>query len=171
MAEPKFDKDGNLTNLDELTTQEVATAYQEKNKSLFGRLTAEETSRKQAEADRDKFANENETLKKKPPVEEPKTAPAEEREELRLLARGLSDEEIEEAKAIAKGKGISLSEALKTPIFQLFQNNLKEEKRKEQARLGASQGSNQTASEKKIKPGMTREEHKAAFDEARANLT
>ena len=174
MADPIFDKEGNLTNLDELTAQEVATAYSEKNKTLFGRLTDEEAKRKQAEADKQKLAEDLEAEKKKnakPPVEEPKPAPAEEREELRLIARGLSDDELDEARAIAKGKGISLVEAIKTPIFKLYQANLQEEKRKEDAKLGASRGSGQALTEKPIKSGMTKEEHKAAFDEARGKLT
>lgn len=173
MADPIFDKEGNLSNLDELTVQEVATAYSEKNKSLFGRLTAEETARKQAEADKQKLVDENAELKKpKPPVEEPKPPQAGiSEEELKLIARGLSDEEISEAKDIASGKKISLTEALKTPIFQLFQANLKEEKRKEDAKLGASHGSGQTLTEKPITSGMTREEHQKAFEEARGKLT
>lgn len=174
MAEPIFDKEGNLSNLDELTAQEVATAYSEKNKSLFGRLTEEEAKRKQAEIDKQKLADDLEAEKKKSvksPVEEPKTSAGPDSEELRLIARGLSDEEIDEAKVVAKGKGISLTEALKTPIFLLFQNNLKEEQKKEAAKLGASHGSGQESLDNPVKPGMTREEHKKAFDENRGKLT
>ena len=173
MADPIFDKEGNLSNLDELTAQEVATAYSEKNKTLFGRLTDEEAKRKQAEIDKQKLADDLEAEKKKsakPPVEEPKTSTGPDAEELKLIARGLSDEEIDEAKAIAKGKGITLVEALKTPIFVLFQNNLKEEQKKEAAKLGASHGSGQTSMENPVKPGMTRDEHKKSFDEARGKV-
>lgn len=172
MAEPKFDKDGKIENLDELSVHEVADAYHKKNQEIFGRaMTAEEKLKSEAEA-RVKAEKELEVATKKP-AEEPKTAPANTTsdDELRLIARGLSDEEIDEAKAIAKGKGISLTEALKTPIFQLFQNNLKEERKKEEAKLGASHGSGQISTDKKIKSGMTRDEHRAAFEEARANLT
>ena len=174
MAEPIFDKEGNLSNLDELTVQEVAAAYSEKNKSVFGRFADEEAKRKQAEADKAKLELDLKLEKDKnakPPVEEPKTPPAEEREELRLIARGLSDDELDEARAIAKGKGISLVEAIKTPIFKLYQANLQEEKRKEDAKLGASHGSGQALTEKPVTSGMTRDEHKAAFDEARGKLT
>lgn len=52
--EAVFDKEGNITNLEELTVDEVNTAYSEKNRSIFGRLTEEETKRKQAEADKAK---------------------------------------------------------------------------------------------------------------------
>lgn len=84
-------------------------------------------------------------------------------EELRLIAKGFSDEEIEEAKAIAKGKDIPLSEAIKTKTFLLFQEDIKETQRKEKAKLGASKGSGQSAEETLIKPGMSKEDHKAAW--------
>ena len=176
MADPIFDKEGNISNLDELTSQEVATAYSEKNKSLFGRLTDEEAKRKQAEADKVKLAEDLEAEKKKnakPPEEKIPPPPGNtlSEEELRLIARGLFDEEIDEAKVIAKGKGITLTEALKTPLFELFQNDLKEKKKKEDAHLGASHGSGQQLTEKPVTSGMTRDEHKAAFDEARGKLT
>ena len=173
MADPIFDKEGNLTNLEELSKEEVAAAYSEKNKGIFGRLTEEERLRKEADAKAAKAEQELELAKKpkEPPVVEPKTSAAEEREELRLVARGLSDEELDEAKAIAKGKGITLLEALKDKTFILYQENLREEKKKEDAKLGASRGSGQTLTEKPVKSGMTRDEHKAAFDEARGKLT
>lgn len=49
--EAVFDKEGNITNLEELTVEEVNAAYSEKNREVFGRFTTEETKRKQAEAD------------------------------------------------------------------------------------------------------------------------
>lgn len=85
-------------------------------------------------------------------------------EELKLIARGLSDEEIDQAKVIAKGKGVNLSEAVKDPLFVMFQNNLKETERKENAKLGASRGSGETVPEiTGIQSGSTREEHLNAF--------
>lgn len=84
-------------------------------------------------------------------------------EELKLIARGLSDEEIEQAKVVAKGKGIALTEAVKDPLFQIFQSNLKEKERKEKAKLGASKGSGETREENEVKSGMAREEHLKVF--------
>lgn len=84
-------------------------------------------------------------------------------DELKLIARGISDEEIEQARVVAKGKGITLTEAIKDPLFISFQKELKEKERKEDARLGVSRGSAETAEESAIKPNMTREEHEAAF--------
>lgn len=86
-------------------------------------------------------------------------------EELRLIARGLSDDEIDQAKVIAKGKDVSLTEALKDPMFIAFQKEMKENERKEKAKLGASKGSNQSEDALAYKPGMTTDEHKALFRE------
>lgn len=95
-------------------------------------------------------------------LEEVKDTNNPEADELRLLAKGLSDDEIAEAKSIAKGKDISLTEAIKTRTFQLFQEDLKEQERKEKAKLGASKGSTQ-ADEQAMKPDMSREEHMAIW--------
>jgi hypothetical protein len=80
-------------------------------------------------------------------------------DELKLIARGLSDEEIEKAKVIARGNNITLQEALKDDMFISYQNKLREDKKKEEAKLGASKGSGESQEESEIKPDMTREEH------------
>lgn len=90
-------------------------------------------------------------------------------DELKLIARGLSDEEIEQAKIIAKGKGIVLTEAIKDPLFTIYQNDLKEKQRKEDAKLGASKGSGESGDSSLIKPDMTREEHLEAFQKVMGN--
>lgn len=82
-------------------------------------------------------------------------------EELKLIARGLSDEEIEQAKVIARGKGVSLAEATKDPLFLIYQGDLAEKERKEKARLGASKGSGESPQGgPEFKSGMTRDEHR-----------
>lgn len=169
MADPLFDKEGKITNLDELSVEEVATAYQEKNAALFGRMTEAEKRKAQVKADNAKTLADLEEEKKKnlPPKVEPQTQSQPDiSDELRLLAKGLSEEEIDEAKAIAKGKDISLVEALKTKTFLLFQQDLKEERAREKAKLGASNGSEQQGSEITIKPDMTKEDHKKVWKEA-----
>lgn len=84
-------------------------------------------------------------------------------EELKLIARGLSDEEIEQAKVIARGKDIPLTEAIKDAMFIAYQSDLKEKERKEKAKLGASKGSGETSEEPEVKSGMTRDEHLKVF--------
>lgn len=80
-------------------------------------------------------------------------------EELKLIAKGLSDEDIEQAKVIAKGKGISLQDAIKDPLFEAHQKVEREKARREEARLGASKGSGQVEKET-FRSGMTDAEHK-----------
>jgi len=83
--------------------------------------------------------------------------------ELKLIARGYSDEAIEKAKVIAKGNGTNLLEALKDDMFIAYQTKLKEDQKKEDARLGASTGSGESQETSEIRPDMTREEHEKAF--------
>lgn len=90
-------------------------------------------------------------------------------DELKLIARGLSDEEIEQAKVVARGRDVSLSEAIKDPLFLTFQSDLKEKKRKEDAKLGASKGSGESQEESDIKPDMSRDEHIKAFKKVMGN--
>lgn len=168
MADAIFDKDGNLSNLEELTVEEVASAYKVKNKEIFdasltdrekAKLAKQEAEQAKADLEAEKKKNE------KPPEVKPEATP-DISDELRLLAKGLSEEEIEEAKSIAKGKGINLVEALKTKTFLLFQADLKEEQRKEKAKLGASHGSGSDGDKPEITSGMTPEQHKAAWNKA-----
>jgi hypothetical protein len=85
-------------------------------------------------------------------------------DELKLIARGFSDEEIDQAKVVAKGKGVKLTDAIKDPLFTSFQTTWKESKRKEQAKLGAARGSGESKPEdKSFKAGSSRDEHKAAW--------
>lgn len=86
-------------------------------------------------------------------------------DELKLIARGLSDEAIEQAKVIAKGKGIPLTEAIKDPLFAIYQEDAEKKRKKEDAKLGASKGSGETENkdEPGLKPGATREEHEKSF--------
>lgn len=178
MAEAKFDKDGKIENLDELTVQEVADAYLKKNQEVFGRATTAEAQAKQEKEAREKAEKDLEEARKTPPKPEPEHKPDPARtltdEEIQLMVAGLSKEEIAEAKAISIGKGIPLADALKDKTFLLFQQNFKEERQAEADKLGVSHGSNpggSSSGKSKIKPGMTPEEHKAAFEEERHRLS
>ena len=107
-----------------------------------------------------KAEGELKALKANPPIKnDPQLS-----DELKLIARGLSDEEIEQAKVIAKGKGVVLAEAIKDPLFLSYQATLKEERRKEKAKLGASKGSGESQDESLIKQDMPRDEHQKVFN-------
>lgn len=139
----------------ETDTDEEKAKLAELNKKLFERAKKAESELKalKAKGDTQKTIN---------------NSPVELAEELKLIAKGLSDEEIEQAKIIAKGTGTTLNEALKTPLFTSFQNDLKEKQRKEKAKLGASKGSGQTEADKGFRSGLTREEHMALWKETQA---
>lgn len=112
---------------------------------------------------RAKRAEEENKRLKSTPTQQPINNNPQLSEELKLIARGLSDEEIDQAKVIAKGKGVPLTEAIKDPLFVIYQGDLKEKQRKEEAKLGASKGSGEAKESELIKSDMTREEHQAVF--------
>lgn len=174
MADAIFDKDGKITNLDDLTAGEVAEAYQVKNKTIHDARVAESEKARIAreEAEQAKKDLETERAKNVRPPEEKPVPPSSDPDELKLIARGLSDEEIDQAKIIAKGNGVSLLEAIKNPLFVLFQSNLKEEQKREKAKLGASSGSGQGQDDTGItvKPGTTVDEHKDIWKKAKEGM-
>jgi hypothetical protein len=147
VVEPIEPKDG----------QEDTVALQEK-------LDAAEKAKSQILARAKKAEEELKTLKAKPQDNNQSSNP-QLSEELKLIAKGLSDEEIEQAKVIAKGKDISLPEAIKDSLFLTYQADLKEKERKEKAKLGASKGSSETQEEVTgLQSGSSREEHMKAFN-------
>lgn len=171
MEKAIFDKEGNITNLQELSPSEVADAYKVKNKEIHDARVAESEKVRIAKDEADQAKKDLATEREKNARPEVKPEAQSDPEEIKLIARGLSDQEIDEAKSIAKGKGISLSDAVKTPIFKLFQDNIKEEERKERAKLGASAGSNREGeSEITVKPGTTTDEHKKIWKTAKEGL-
>jgi len=87
------------------------------------------------------------------------------REEGILIAKGMDEDALGQLKVIAKGKGVSLLEAEKDPLFTTYFEKVQKEKRSEQAKLGASKGSAYKENKPEFKPGLTREEHMALWKE------
>lgn len=84
------------------------------------------------------------------------------REEAILIAKGRNEDELDLLHTIAKGKGVSLLEAEKNPLFIAYEEKQAEEKKKEDARLGVSKSSTYSEEQSTFKkPGLTEEEHKA----------
>jgi hypothetical protein len=74
------------------------------------------------------------------------------------------DEDLKKLAVIAKGEGISLIDASNHELFQLHLDKKADDKKKADAKMGASKGSGRSGSKKD--PGqMTREEHEAYFRE------
>jgi len=149
------------TNVEVEEDTNISKEGEEDTQDLSAELEKERIAKAQILARAKKAEQELKDLKAKPQVNnnnDPQLS-----DELKLIARGLSDEEIEQAKVIAKGKNISLPEATKDPLFTIFQKDLKDKERKEKAKLGASKGSGETEEKSEIKSGMTREEHQEVF--------
>ena len=148
------------TNTDvEEATNSNETSEQEDTVDLAEELEKQRKANAQINARAKRAEEELKTLRANPPLKQDTQLS----DELKLIARGLSDEEIEQAKVVAKGKGIALTEAIKDPLFLSYQATLKETERKEKAKLGASKGSGESQDNTLIKSGMTREEHQEAF--------
>lgn len=163
------EQDEEVVAVDTNTEDEEATnsndSSDEGTDALQERLDQAEKAKSQILARAKKAEEELKTLKAQPHISnDPQLS-----DELKLIARGLSDEEIEQAKIVAKGKGILLTEAIKEPLFLTFQNDLKEKERKEKAKLGASKGSGESQDDSLIKSDMTREEHEKAFKKVMGN--
>ncbi len=122
MADPIFDKEGNLTNLDELTVEEVATAYSTKNKELFGRMTEAETREKQVKADKAKLEEDHKVLEGKlkevKPQDTTNFATKDELADFRLSGMGYDEETISAIKTYAKGAGKNPLDVLGEPIVK-----------------------------------------------------
>lgn len=151
------------TNTDvEETTNSNESGEQEETTDLSVALAKEQEARRQLTARALRAEKELKKLREseaQPPINnDPQLS-----DELKLIARGLSDEEIDKAKVVAKGLGISLPDAIKDPLFLSYQATLKEKERKEKAKLGASKGSGESEDSTLIKQDMTREEHEKAF--------
>ena len=160
MSEQDQDVAVDINTEGEEATESNEDSEQEDTVDLQEQLEKERVAKSQILARAKKAEEELKALKANPPV----TSDPQLSDELKLIARGLSDEEIDKAKVIAKGNGTSLQEALKDDMFIAYQNKLKEDERKEKAKLGASKGSGESQDDTLIKLDMTREEHIKAFE-------
>lgn len=85
------------------------------------------------------------------------------REEVVLIAQGIDIDDLDQLKAIQKGTGVkSLKEATENPLFKAYKKEKKEEKLRQEASLGASNGSGSQTTQSK--PDMSTEEHKELWN-------
>lgn len=91
------------------------------------------------------------------------------RDEAILIAKGYDDEALEQLGKVAKATSVSLTEALKDPLFIAWQDKREAEKKAEQARLGASKGSAVSSGKPSfVTPGLSADEHKRLWKETMA---
>lgn len=89
------------------------------------------------------------------------------REELILIAKGMEEEDLDQLKVIAKGKGISLKDAEKDPLFEAYYSKVQKERKAEQAKLGASRGSGYQKNQPDFaNPNLSEDEHRKLFEQA-----
>lgn len=132
--------------------------------ALQERLEAAEKAKSQLTARAKKAEEELKALKAKPQVNINNNDP-QLIDELFLVADGLKRDELEQAKVIARGKGISLTEAIKDPLFTIYQEDFRKKEKREYAKLGASKGSGETQEEVTgLQSGSTRDDHKKAVE-------
>lgn len=148
---------------DSNTSEEDIGGEQEDTEAIKENLANALKAKAELTARAKKAEEELKALKAKPQENKPNDPQLS--DELKLIARGLSDEAIEQAKVIAKGKGIPLTEAIKDPLFLTYRKDADEKERKEKAKLGASKGSGESSDKKEVKSGMSREQHEKVFQE------
>jgi hypothetical protein len=91
------------------------------------------------------------------------------RDEIILLAKGCSDEDLTLLKKIqagskAMGQDVSITDAMNDPMFQAFKEKRDAAQKAEQAQLGAS-GASGNYIDQKFVNGQTRDEHKKLWEE------
>lgn len=87
------------------------------------------------------------------------------REEAVLIAQGYDLETLNQIQVIAKGKGVSLLEAEKDPLFVSYKEKKDAEAKAEKAKLGASKGSGQKEAKVGFNSFESLEDHKKLWKE------
>jgi len=152
---------------EEVETQKQSTSGDEETTDLAGELekarkaNAQILARaKRAEDEVRKFKSSGET-KAQPNINNVLS-----REEAVLIARGYDDESLNQIQVIAKGKGISMLDAEKDPLFVSYKEKKESEAKAEKAKLGASKGSGQKESKPGFKNFENLADHKKLWEEA-----
>lgn len=139
------------------TATEDLAKLQEQNKKLFERAKTAEAKLKEVKTNL-------------PKTDEQQTnTDILSREEAILIAQGMQAEDLDELKAVAEAKKLSLLKAKETPLFQGYLEKIEAERKKEKAKLSASKGSASVKEEKSLVE-MTREEHLAYAKEMSKNI-
>lgn len=87
------------------------------------------------------------------------------RDEAIVIAKGYSEEELEQAKKVAALEGVKVTEAVNSDLFKDWKKRRDEAARQQNAQLPASRGSRATQKKSFSTPGLSDEEHKALFNE------
>lgn len=86
-------------------------------------------------------------------------------EDLLKVAKGLTEEDIKDAKMLAQRDGIRMVEVLDTDDFKLLKSARDKKQAQQEAQLGASKGKKVFKQKTLQDTGLSREEHKKLFQE------
>lgn len=87
------------------------------------------------------------------------------RDEAIVIAKGYSEEELEQAKKVAALEGCKVTEALDKDLFKDWKKRRDDAAKQQQAQLPALRGSKVTQKKSFSTPGLSDEDHKALFNE------
>jgi hypothetical protein len=146
-------------------TEETPEETKEDSKDSKETLSDKERIAK-AEAEAAKYRRLFEKAQKKPAQAQTTGGVSREEVEELLLKKEYDEEELEEIKDLARGKNISYSEALATPLFQSWKAARDAEKRRSDASLGSSKGGSYS-----VNKGVPtdRDEHRAYWNKIAGN--
>lgn len=158
----------------EIEVEEPIVDIEEEDvETLKQKLADAEEAKRQLTARAKKVEAENKALKgtkaePTPPVISKQPVLSEDAIDERLLkSQGMSDELLEELKALAKVRGKSLLDTQSDPIFKTIKEAKEAEAKSQKAKLGASRGSGSVKKEKTFNTkGLTPEEHKQLWLES-----
>lgn len=125
-------------NLEENTSEEDDSQDEESKKFEDQKRRAEKAEAKLEELKKRLSSDDNEEDEDKDTLKDSGSLT---KEEAKLIARGLSDEEIEKADKIAQVEGVSLTEAVGTDLFETWKEKRDKEIKAQEASIGASKGS------------------------------
>jgi hypothetical protein len=128
-------------------------ALTERNNKLYARL--------QREKNKGKPASPQAPAKKAEPAQPASLT----RDEAIAFAKGLSEEEVEQAKKVAVLEDCTLIQALDKNLFKDWKATRDKEVKAQQAQLPASRGSKSTVKKSFATAGLSDEEHKELFKE------
>lgn len=156
--------DSEETQTEETQTDDVVEddAYANKTIEDFKELEKKAKTLEQQKEHWRKKATQSQT--KETPLKTNETSNGLTREEVILIAKGVSEDVINEAHDVARAKGITLSEAMKTPLISAFIREKEAEEKRSKAQLGSSNYSGKTGSKDISQAvGMTEEEHRKSI--------
>jgi len=87
------------------------------------------------------------------------------REEAKLYAKGLTDDQVDKVAQIAKIEGITLDEAVNSDYYTVWTAKQEKEVKQEKSQLRASRGGKVVVKKTLDTPGLTDAEHKALWNE------